>query len=208
MSLIADRRHALGAHVLRAFGGLDVAGGYRFTPPARDLSDATNPRDPHHDGVRHTIDVGGVPVARGAADGASYCCGITFACWWEALALAGNPRPTDADDMLDLVATWFCPTMGHSGVVEALVSRGWGDQVAVEGAQPGDLVQYWRRTNLARPSGHSAIWIGLDRGVLRYASSQPATNGVGVHREEVGPGWQIDVVRPWFLREDGGSTGS
>jgi len=208
MSLVADPRHGLGAHVLRAFDALDLAGGYRFTPTARDPSDPTNPRDPHYDGVRETIDVGGVPVARGSTDGASYCCGITFACWWEALALASCPRPTDADDLVDLVATWFCPTMGHSGVVEALVSRGWGEAIGTDEARPGDLVQYWRRTDLARPSGHSAIWLGLDDGVLRYASSQPATRGVGCHQEEVGPGWQIHVVRPWFLREDGGSTGS
>jgi hypothetical protein len=208
MILAADRTRSLGEHVLQAFEALAPAGGYRFTPSPRGATDPTNPRDPDYDGVRDTIEVSGVPVARGSSDGASYCCGITFACWWEALARAGCPRPDDAEDVLDLVSTWFCPTMGHSGVVDALVARGWGEQVPVEEARPGDLVQYWRRTDLARPSGHSAIWLALDEGVLRYASSQPATDGVGRHQERVGEGWRIHVVRPWFLREDGAQTRS
>jgi hypothetical protein len=35
----------------------------------------------------------------------------------------------------------------------------------------------------------------LAGGRLRYWSSQRATGGIGVHEEEVGPGWQIHLVR-------------
>ncbi len=199
MRLVADRSRSLGPAVLEAFEALAPAGGYRFTPTFRAPTDPTNPRDPHYDGLRHDIEVRGVTVAKGSDDGASYCCGITLACWWDALRRVGSALPDDLRDLEALVAEWFCPVMGHPGVVDALVSRGWGERVTVGDARPGDLVQYWRRTALHHPSGHSAIWLGLEGGRLRYASSQPATNGVGIHAEEVGLGWEIHVVRPFVL---------
>jgi len=98
-----------------------------------------------------------------------------------------------------LVADWFCPTMGHSGVVAALVARGLGVEVALEEARPGDLCQFWRSVDLARPSGHSVIFLGLEvRGgvqILRYWSSQQATGGVGRHAEAIGPDWSVHLVR-------------
>ncbi len=104
----------------------------------------------------------------------------------------------DADELRALLADWFCPTMGHSGVVDALVSRGLGRRVALDDARPGDLCQFWRRTELANPSGHSVLFLGFegpgpDR--IRYWSSQGATGGVGVHVESIDPGWQIHLVR-------------
>jgi len=202
MSLVGDPERSLSAFVLEAFDAMAPGGGYRFTPSSREPTDPTNPRDPHYDGLRDTIRVGGGVLALGSDDGATYCCGVTFACWWDALVRAGCPLPDDPVDSEALLAEWFCPTMGHPGVVDALVDRGWGGRVGLQEARPGDLVQYWRRTELASPSGHSAIWLALEGGRLHYASSQPATDGVGRHAEEVGEAWQIHVVRPWFLRAD------
>ena len=90
--------------------------------------------------------------------------------------------------------------MGHPGVVQALVSRGLGKAVRLEDAKPGDFLQFWRSVQLAAPSGHSAIYLSHDTDAtgqitLRYWSSQPATNGIGVHSEKVGDPWEIHIVR-------------
>ena len=198
--LVGDREKALSGFILEAFDALSPGGGYRFAPSSREPTDPNNPRDPNYDGMREDIVMQGRVLAVGSTDGATYCCGVTFACWWDALARAGCPQPADWDDAEALLAEWFCPTMGHPGVVDALVHRGWGARVSPAEAQPGDLVQYWRRTDLSSPSGHSAIWLAETGGTLHYASSQPATDGVGRHAEVVGPGWEIHVVRPWLLR--------
>lgn len=176
-----------------------LGGGYRFEPVERDPTDPTNPRDPHYDGVSEEVQLGGRVVARPAADGATYCCGVTLETWLRAWRARGGPDP-DISDPEQLVADWFCPVMGHSGVVDALVERGLGDRVHPDDARPGDLVQYWRSVDLARPSGHSAVFLGWerdeeDRRVLCYWSSQPVTTGIGIHREVVGPEWELHFVR-------------
>lgn len=177
--------------ILAAALALPQGRGYRFTPAARASDDPCNPRDPEHDGTSRDLWLGAERVARGAADGATYCCGVTFEAWWD----AGVPVGVDAAEVRALLAEWFCPTMGHDGVVSALVSRGWGRRVTLADARPGDLCQFWRSVDLDRPSGHSVVFLGLTDGRLRYWSSQRATNGIGVHEETVGPGWQIHLVR-------------
>lgn len=105
-----------------------------------------------------------------------------------------------AEEVRALIAEWFCPVMGHAGAVQALVSRGMADPIPPADARPGDLCQFWRRVDLASPSGHSVLFLGWGASssgarTLRYWSSQPATDGVGPHEEEVGDGWQIHLAR-------------
>ena len=187
--------------VLEAMADLPVGRGYRFEPaPRSSEADPTNPRDPHHDGVSRPLRLDAVEVAHAATDGATYCCGVTLEAWWRAVeAATGQAPPLSPGEAEALLVDWFCPVMGHDGVADALVKRGWGESVAPEEAQPGDFVQYWRSVDLAAPSGHSAVFLGWreDRSVLRYASSQPATNGVGEHEESVGPTWRLAFVRAW-----------
>lgn len=194
----------LNPFVQAAFERLPRGGGYRFEPrPRRGIDDPTNPRDPHYDGVSRDLSLDGAVVARGARDGATYCCGVTFEVWWWAMVDAtGRPPPVDPTRARELLAQWFCPTMGHAGVAAALVDAGLGVAVASEQAEPGDFVQYWRSTDLAAPSGHSAVFVGWDdagdRRRLCYASSQPATDGVGHHAEIVEPDWTLAFVRATF----------
>jgi hypothetical protein len=184
---MADRN----TRILAAALALPQGRGYRFTPSPRAEGDPVNPRDPEHDGTSRTLVVDGEVVARASGDGATYCCGVTFEAWLD----AGVPPGTSAEELRRVVTEWFCPTMGHDGVVSALVSRGWGRRVELADAIPGDLCQFWRSVDLARPSGHSVVFLGFSDGRLRYWSSQRATGGVGVHEEEVGPGWQLHLVR-------------
>ena len=195
----ATRETRLNRWILEQMRRLPEGGGYRFEPGDRDPSDPTNPRDPHYDGVSRPLQLGGRLVARAADDGATYCCGVTFEVWLEAWRARHSDDP-EVGDPGQLVADWFCPVMGHPGVATALVERGLGTSVAAEDAQPGDFVQYWRSVDLAKPSGHSAVFLGWDEGpqgerVLRYWSSQPATGGIGVHSEVVGPDWELHFVR-------------
>ena len=72
--------------------------------------------------------------------------------------------------------------------------------VSADEAIAGDLVQYWRSVDLDAPSGHSAVfleWLPADGEgrLMRYWSSQPATDGMGEHVERVGPDWKLNFVR-------------
>lgn len=176
-----------------------VGGGYRFEPARRSSAQEANPRDPNYDGVRVPLWLNDRVIARASEDGATYCCGVTLAVWLDAWRARGGPDPV-VEDVQALVVDWFCPVMGHSGVSHALASRGLGRVVSPEHAVAGDLIQYWRSVDLACPSGHSAVFldwvVGSDgaRG-MRYWSSQPATDGIGIHQEWVGPEWTLHVVR-------------
>ena len=176
--------------------------GYAFTPSERPAGSAVNPRDPHYDGVQRDLVWGGEVVARARADRSTYCCGVTFEAFvraWEAWSGASGIAELDADGIRALIAEWFCPTLGHSGAVSALVTRGLGVEIAPEDALAGDLCQFWRRTDLHAPSGHSVVFLafGVRDGqrTIAYWSSQPATDGVGVHTEVVGPEWTLRLVR-------------
>ena len=195
--------------ILEQIALFPVGGGYRFSPSARTPSDPTNPRDPTYDGVKRPLTVDGVTIAAAATDGATYCCGVTLEVFWRAWQAAlqgssaapGGMSPSQAKRFVEL---WFCPTMGASGAQEALERTGLGVAVAPEAARPGDFVQYWRSTDLAQPSGHSAVFLGWETdGALRYWSSQPATDGIHVHREMPGPEWTWAFARA-FCPEPGG----
>jgi hypothetical protein len=174
--------------------------GYLFDPPPLGPDRTLNPRDPAHDGVTANILYGGECIARSASGGQTYCCGVTFELFvdaWRAWSV-GDVAGLNASAMQDVLSHWFCPTMGHSGVVHALVSRGLGTAVETDDAQPGDLCQFWRRLQ-PTPSGHSVVFLAwrLDgnRRFLRYWSSQTSTNGPGKKEEEVGADWAVHLVR-------------
>ncbi len=183
----------LNGRVLAAALSLRPGGGYRFEPSAREATSPTNPRDPAHDGVTRDLRHRGEVVARAAPDGATFCCGVTFEAWLDAGPAVAELPPAELRAML---ADWFCPVMGHPGAAEALVVRGLGRRVTLRAARPGDLCQFWRSTELSAPSGHSVVFLDHSAGVLTYWSSQRATHGVGVHREVVGPCWELHLARP------------
>ncbi|MFT4627263.1 MAG: hypothetical protein ACI8PZ_005945 [Myxococcota bacterium] len=144
--------------------------------------------------------------ARPSAGGETYCCGVTLEAFWRAWTLwceeRGRPvelAGLDAAGLDALVATWFCPTMGHAGAAAAIVELGLGAAIAPEHARAGDLCQFWRCTDLAHPSGHSVLFLRWgDRDgtrTIRYWSSQPATDGIGEHEEAVGPDWTFAFAR-------------
>lgn len=186
----------LNRQLLEVCAAWPTGGGYRFEPAPRAPDSPVNPRDPVYDGVREDLVVAGEIVARGSG-GPTYCCGISFAAWWRAWQRAGGSA-LDPEQLRAMLAEWFCPEMGHPGVAQALSARGLGEIVPTSRTRAGDLCQLWRSVDLHHPSGHSAVLLGWEEGgqVLRYWSSQPATDGVGVHRERVGSGWTLHMVRP------------
>ena len=190
------------AFLLDAVAGFAPGGGYVFAPAARRPGSPINPRDPEYDGVETDIYCGGERVARARADGGTYCCGVTFEAFaraWTAWSGRAGVADLEPVEVRALVADWFCPTMGHSGVVSALASRGLGVEIAGDEAEAGDLCQFWRRSDLANPSGHSVVFLGFGvhngQRSLEYWSSQPATDGVGFHSEVIGADWTVHLVR-------------
>ena len=188
--------------ILEAAQQIPEGGGYRFVPAAREPMSPINPRDPGYDGVSRDLFIGEQRVARAAGDGVTYCCGVTFEAFFDAVQrwMGAWPDELGPDNTRAMIMDWFCPVMGHSGVVDALVRRGLGVRVAEADALPGDLCQFWRSVDLGKPSGHSVVFLGWetsDNGArcLRYWSSQGSTGGVGVHSEVVGPGWDLHFVR-------------
>ncbi len=202
----SKKRETLNGAILAEISRVASEGGYRFEPSPRCSLEARNPRDPHYDGVRQPLEADGVVFARSNDSGNTYCCGVTLEVWWRAcLQILGQPPSRDAGAAERLLVDWFCPVMGHPGVSSALISRGWGYAVDLNDAIPGDLVQFWRSVDLKAPSGHSAVFLGVEldlegRTHLKYWSSQPATDGVGCHEELVGDAWQVHVVRPTIPR--------
>jgi hypothetical protein len=176
--------------------------GYAFTPTERPAGSDINPRDPHYDGVQRDIVWDGDRVARARADGGTYCCGVTFEVFvraWQVWSGTAGIAGLDPDEIRALITEWFCPTLGHSGVVSALVTRELGAEVDQEQARAGDLCQFWRRVELDDPSGHSVVFLGFGmcdgQRTIEYWSSQKATGGVGVHTEVIEPGWTLHLAR-------------
>ncbi len=192
----------LNPYLLDATRGFLANRGYQFEPASRDPRSPVNPRDPGYDGVEVDLIYDGERVARARGDGATYCCGVTFEVFFRAWRTWSDDTKIgdlDGDGVRALIADWFCPTMGHSGVVAALVERGLGTIVPPQEAMAGDLCQFWRSVDLEKPSGHSVLFLGFGERdgerTLEYWSSQPATAGIGTHSEVIGPGWEIHIVR-------------
>lgn len=140
-------------------------------------------------GTTRDLWLGRVRLAR--AGHGTHCVGVTFEVLWRALEkIPGGPTgagltPRSAGRLRRL---WFVPVTGGMGAAEALPALGLGRRIrSLEDARPGDFVQVWSGT-----WGHSMIFLGWmrdDRGEitgLRYWSSQPWTDGMGVSEIAIG----------------------
>lgn len=148
------------------------------------------PRGRH--GTSRDLRLGTTRVARKGRG--THCVGITFEVLWRALERQpGGPAGLglDAAKALRLRALWFVPDDRGEGPAEALPALGLGIAIAdFERARPGDFVQMWMNSG----NGHSAVFLGWLRDTsgkingLRYWSSQPWTNGIGVSSHLFGAG--------------------
>jgi len=187
LALFAGRADAdeppLNAHVLRQIAAY----------PTDGTHDYWWPRDGTYDGTTCDLEYAGAVVARGEAKKRTYCCGLTFEVWLRACEAAAKKagkedlRIGDLDPagLRKLKADWYVATDLRKGPVDALVPRGLGRAIERPAdARPGDFVQLWRKNG----SGHSVIFIAWERENgkivgIRYWSTQPATNGIGVRIE-------------------------
>lgn len=146
----------------------------------------------------------GSKILKGNPDNFTYCVGITLQAYLMACEAKGKDLGT-ASDVMNIRRTWFIaqnvkqPLHANGGALDAL-SPAHGRAVKLSEAQPGDLVQIWRKSG----SGHFVIFINTytENGyqALKYWSTQPATNGIG-YRTEYFEGVQnpiehIHICRP------------
>lgn len=151
------------------------------------------PKDGSYSGVTEDVIYRGEVVAKANGKGEAFCCGLTFEVFvkaWKRWAKA-KKRPIDIGGMdprglRRLRSDWFCAGEVRSGPVEALVSRGLGQQIVdLDKAKPGDFMQLWRKSG----SGHSVVFVGWvrdrkgERVALKYWSTQRSTKGIGFHTE-------------------------
>jgi hypothetical protein len=128
----------------------------------------------------------------------TYCCGLTLQAYIMACNAAGKDLGSYGD-VMKIRSTWFIasavkdPVHENKGPVDALVPRGFGIEVPLAEAQPGDLVQLWRKNG----SGHSVIFIERDGDSFYYWSTQKSTNGIGYRFEGVpNPVTHTHICRP------------
>jgi hypothetical protein len=145
--------------------------------------------------------IGDDVVAHGG-DG-NHCVGMTFEIYWRALEACGDIGAMfDAKSARAFRDRWYVADRGGAGAVEALALFQLGTPVAFADARPGDFVQAWTRD---RSKGHSMVFLGWNRDTsgqpiaIRYWSSQPWTEGIGVSEMPLGDaGWdpaQIYIAR-------------
>lgn len=142
-------------------------------------------------------------ILKGNPENFTYCCGLTLQAYLMACTAVdkhlGNPS-----DVLAIKRKWFImdsvqPIYENKGPVDALEPKGHGREVMIEEAEPGDLVQLWRKNG----SGHSVIFIQsfTENGVkaLKYWSTQPSTQGIG-YRTEYFEGVQNPITHVHICR--------
>ncbi|MEO8700737.1 MAG: hypothetical protein ABI867_11870 [Kofleriaceae bacterium] len=149
-------------------------------------------------GTTRDLRIGSEVIARGG-DG-NHCVGVTLEVYWRALEACdgGVAGVFDADAARAFRKQWYVPEIGGAGAVDALVARGLGDEIALADARPGDFVQAWNHDSTI---GHSMVFLGWDReeSKIRYWSSQPWTEGIGVSEMPLGDtGW--DPARTRIVR--------
>lgn len=152
---------------------------------------ATYPTDGYHqyhwvdgfDGVTQDLIYLGKTIAHSEAEKRTYCCGLTFEIWFKAMQLRYGKTwewllPSD---LFKIKSEWFVATGGRKGPVDALVKRGFADEIKLANAKPGDFLQLWRTSG----SGHSVIYLSQDAHSITYWSTQPSTNGIGKRTEKL-----------------------
>jgi hypothetical protein len=152
-------------------------GGYAW--PARDGAAGTT-RD---------LRLGDEVIAKGGEG--NHCVGMTLEVYWRALEACGGGATAvfDAESARAFRKHWYVPEVGGAGAAEALVAFRLGYEVGLADARPGDFVQAW---NHDATIGHSFVFLGWDRdpdgglGKIRYWSSQPWTEGIGVSEMTLG----------------------
>ena len=152
------------------------------------------PAKPGTAGTTRDLRVGDTVIARGG-DG-NHCVGITLEVFWRALEGCDRGIALDAAAATDLKRRWYVPELGARGAADALPAHRLGTEVALADAQPGDFVQAW---NADGTFGHSMVFLGADRGAIRYWSSQPWTDGIGRSETPFGDGG-FDPTRIYVAR--------
>lgn len=116
-------------------------------------------------GVTRDIVYQGQRLATGERNRA-HCIGLAFEVWFHSYGRACREMGQDARILDGTVrGFWRLQRMfyGADGnkktLVNALASSQLGVEIPLEEAQPGDFLQFWRKS--ARPSGHSGIVTGL-----------------------------------------------
>jgi hypothetical protein len=168
------------------------AGGYQWPAPKG------------YAGTTQDLFLDGERIARGGQG--SHCVGITFEVFflvleqWPGGFAASGFTEEKAKQLLKL---WFVPTLGGKGVAEALPAVGLGREVPWREAIEGDFFQVWMNDK----TGHSAIflsWVFDEGGEIkgvRYWSSQPWTEGIGIAEHLIGSGSnEIDPNQFYVVR--------
>ena len=122
----------------------------------------------------------------------SHCSGFTFTVLFNTLKAHGFHERMNFDQWKTFQQHWYGNTTiaAETQCLYALETCELGRKVALEEAQSGDFVQFWRNNN----TGHSVIflaWVKDEKGkitAMKYRSSQKVTNGIGDRTEPVGKG--------------------
>lgn len=147
----------------------------------------TWPADKGTHGVTTSLRHQKVTVAK--AGSGTHCVGFTFQVMWQVAASRKLLRSLSLKQVRKLRRQWFVPAAGGKGAAQALPAAGIGTAVSMDRARPGDFVQMW---NDDLSFGHSAVFLGWKRDKynqpieIRYISSQPWTDGIGVSSFSIG----------------------
>lgn len=167
-----------------------------------------------YDGATEDIYLQGKKVMKGEKEKRSYCCGLTLEVFLKSykkwLAEHGGERASaiPADKWSKFQGLWFVQELNGPGPSAALEEFNLGRRIDPDGALPGDFIQIWRTVKEGRknPSGHSVIfldWARDDGGNItgiRYWSTQPGTEGIGVQTEYFKPNGGINGMYTYFSR--------
>jgi hypothetical protein len=143
-------------------------------------------------------------IARGGTG--NHCVGMTFEVFWRALELCpgGTRAVFDARSAAAARLRWYVPEDGGLGPAEVLPALGLGKRVDHVDARPGDFVQAWNEDGTF---GHSFVFLGWERDTagklvkIRYWSTQPWTDGIGVSDMAIGDGsFAFDLPRIHIVR--------